>query len=312
VLEVNGGLGDMLAVGSVLVWLGDAPDEKVAAEAKPVGTPAASPAWRSGGSLHQQNEPTLKALLLAKHYGVDLAEVAASNGQLTAEDVRRHAMSRQKRDSGPDLPGRPEPLTPEQRGMLRTVSWQREHATPGYLEIEYDPRPWQEFGASFQTSRGLWFDPALSLMAWRLAQLAAERPRINATVSGASAHVYDDVNLGFTVQAKSTLYLVVVKGAQRMTADEFVRELGALQLAAMRETLEAEQTSGATVSFSSMARWKVTRHMPVLPPQTSLIVAHTAAKDGAAQLGATYDHRLLTGYDAVQILQALAQPPAQA
>jgi pyruvate/2-oxoglutarate dehydrogenase complex dihydrolipoamide acyltransferase (E2) component len=141
--------------------------------------------------------------------------------------------------------------------------------------------------------------------------LAAEHPRINATISGASAHLFDDVNLGFTVQAKSTLYLVVVKAAQRLSADDFVRELGSLQLAAMRESLEAEQASGATVSFSSMARWKVTRHMPVLPPQTSLIVAHTAAKDGAAQLGATYDHRLLTGFDAVQVLQALAKPPAR-
>jgi pyruvate/2-oxoglutarate dehydrogenase complex dihydrolipoamide acyltransferase (E2) component len=190
--------------------------------------------------------------------------------------------------------------------MLRTVSWQREHATPGYVEIDYDPAPWQQHASEFQKARGLWFDPALSLMSWRLAQLAAEHPRINATVAGDSAHLYDDVNLGFTVQANSTLYLVVVKGAQRMGPEDFVRELGALQLAAMRGTLGAEQTSGATVSFSSMARWNVTRHMPVLPPHTSLIVAHTAAS-----LGATYDHRLLTGYDAVQVLQALAKPPGQ-
>jgi pyruvate dehydrogenase E2 component (dihydrolipoamide acetyltransferase) len=191
------------------------------------------------------------------------------------------------------------------------VAWQRENATPGYVEIDYDPAAWQQYAADFQKARGLWFDPALSLMSWRLAQLAVEHPRINATVAGGAAHLYDDVNLGFTVQAKATLYLVAVKGAQRMAADEFVRELGALQLAAMRETLTGEQTSGATVSFSSMARWNVTRHLPVLPPYTSLIVAHTAAGNGGAHLGATYDHRLLTGYDAVRVLQALAKPPAQ-
>jgi pyruvate/2-oxoglutarate dehydrogenase complex dihydrolipoamide acyltransferase (E2) component len=189
--------------------------------------------------------------------------------------------------------------------MLRTVSWQREHAVPGYLEIEYDPAAWQQAAAELKAANGLWFDPMLSMMAWRLAQVAAEQPRVNATVVGASAYLYEDVNLGFTVQADASLYLVVVKGAQRLDALGFVRELGALQLAAMRHTLSAEQTTGATVSFSSMARWNVTRHVPVLPPHTSLIVAHTAA-GGVARLGATYDHRLLTGVEAARVLQRVA------
>jgi len=269
VLAVNGGLGEMLAVGSVLVWLGDAADEQV--EDMQARSPARG---------RHENRVTLGALLRTK--------------------------AKQAAHDGPELPGRAEPLTPEQRGMLRTVSWQREHAVPGYVEVAYDPAPWQKYASEFKKTHGLWFDPLLSLMGWRLAQLAAEHPRINATIAGASAHLYEDVNLGVTVQADATLYLVVVKGAQRLDAQGFVRELGGLQLAAMRGALEPEQTSGATVSFSSMARWNVTRHMPVLPPHTSLIVAHTAA-----QVGATYDHRLLTGYDAVRVLQALTKPPAQ-
>jgi pyruvate dehydrogenase E2 component (dihydrolipoamide acetyltransferase) len=301
VLSVNGGLGEMLAVGSVLVWLGDAPDE-VVEESLPARA-------AEGGLLHK--EPTLKALLLLKHYGLDGSEVPAAGAQLTAEDVRRHVAGRRPETKGPEVPGRMEALTPEQRGMLRTVSWQREHAVPGYVEIEHDAGPWQQLASEFKAAHGLWFDPEVSLMAWRLAQLAAGQPRINATVSGTSAHIYEDVNLGFTIQADTTLYLVVVKAAQRLDAQGFVRELGALQLAAMRGTLGAEQTSGATVSFSSMARWKVTRHMPVLPPHTSLIVAHTATVNGAGRLGATYDHRLLTGYDAMRVLEALAKPPAQ-
>lgn len=291
VLAVNGALGDMVAVGSVLVWLGETADERVeeAGPARPTD---------AGGA----QEPTLKALLLLKHYGLDVSDVAAANGKLTADDVLRHVAARR----GPELPGREEPLTPEQRGMLRTVSWQREHAVPGYLEIEYDATAWGEFAAAFKAAHGLWYDPALSLMGWRLAELAVKQPRINATITGASAYLYEDVNLGFTVQADATLYLVVVKAAQKLDAVGFARELGGLQLAAARHALTAEQTSGATVSFSSMARWNIARHMPVLPPQTSLIVAHTAGR-----LGATYDHRLLTGYDVARVLQALAKPPAQ-
>jgi pyruvate/2-oxoglutarate dehydrogenase complex dihydrolipoamide acyltransferase (E2) component len=265
VLAVNGGLGEMLAVGSVLVWLGDSPDEVVEATENGAAAP-----HKNG----VQRGPSLKSLLLKKQHGIA-------------------------------LPGKAEPLTPEQRGMLRTVSWQREQAAPGYIEIEHDPSPWQQYAAEFKTAQGLWFDPLLSLMAWRLAQLAREHPRINATVAGASAHLYEAVNLGFTVQADATLYLVVVKDAGAMDAQTFVRELGGLQLAAMRHSLTPEQMADPTLSFSSMARWNVTRHMPILPPNTSLIVAHTAG----SHLGATYDHRLLTGYDVVRVLQGLAKAP---
>ncbi len=59
-----------------------------------------------------------------------------------------------------------------------------------------------------------------------------------------------------------------------------------------------------------MARWNVSRHVPILPPQTGLIVAHSAPRgSGKAVLGASYDHRLLSGFDVVQVLQALATPP---
>jgi pyruvate dehydrogenase E2 component (dihydrolipoamide acetyltransferase) len=59
-----------------------------------------------------------------------------------------------------------------------------------------------------------------------------------------------------------------------------------------------------------MARWKVSRHAPILPPHNSLIVAHTAPLSSeAAFLGATYDHRALSGGDVVRTLQKIGTPP---
>jgi hypothetical protein len=39
-----------------------------------------------------------------------------------------------------------------------------------------------------------------------------------------------------------------------------------------------------------------------------MMVAHTASSNGSAILGATYDHRLLTGFDVVQALMSLSTP----
>jgi hypothetical protein len=88
-----------------------------------------------------------------------------------------------------------------------------------------------------------------------------------------------------------------------MEETDLVEQLGRLQRAAMKHSLAPEQTSGATIGFSSMARWNVTRHIPVLLPRTSLMVAHSATTFGAG-----YDHRLLTGFDVVEVLRALSSP----
>jgi len=91
----------------------------------------------------------------------------------------------------------------------------------------------------------------------------------------------------------------------------FIEAMGALQRNAMAHKLRASETSGATLAFSSMARWKVSRHIPILSPYTSLMIAHAAPRDtGKAVLGASYDHRLLSGFDVIQVLQALIKPPA--
>jgi pyruvate/2-oxoglutarate dehydrogenase complex dihydrolipoamide acyltransferase (E2) component len=118
-------------------------------------------------------------------------------------------------------------------------------------------------------------------------------------------HEFRSVNLGFTVQSGDGLFLAVVENAGSLSEKGFVDRLTELQRAAMRRSLKRSESTGSTVSFTSMARWGVVRHIPVLPPNTALIVAHSAASNGAASIGATYDHRVLSGFEALQALQAV-------
>ncbi len=192
--------------------------------------------------------------------------------------------------------------------MLRTVLWQRDEAVPGYVELAYDPSPWERAASDYQKREKLLLSPKLALMAHRLARVAAAHERLNSTIVGESLRVYGSVNLGFTIQSETTLYLAVVRDAATLTCREFVDRLGQLQRGALGHSLRAADLTGATISFSSMARWNVARHIPVLPPHTSIIVAHATAQNGIGTLGATYDHRVLTGYDALNALQAIATP----
>jgi pyruvate dehydrogenase E2 component (dihydrolipoamide acetyltransferase) len=302
VLKILGVAGDQMSVGIVLMWIGEAAGEMVPETRAEVG-----PVRR--GAV----EPTAKARALLTQYGIRAEDVPASGDRLSAEDVETFAAGRANTwttGTTPEAEGTLSPLSAEERGMLQTVSWHRDQAAAAYLEIEYDPIPWEQYAADYAAARRLMMSPLLPLMAHRLASLALETPRVNTTIVDGGRYEFRRVNLGFTVQAGETLYLVVVWEAATLGSDAFLDRLGELQRRALGKKLRPDECRGATVSFSSMARWNVSRHMPILPPFTSLIVAHAAPRDRPAVLGASYDHRVLTGSAVARLLQKLSQPRA--
>ena len=263
---------------------------------------------------------SLKAALLLREYKLDSAVIPHQGERISAEDVERYVQSNGLLrpssappaliETTPNVSGKVQHLTSEERAMLRTVLWHRDSAVPGYIEFPYDPKPWAQYAAQFQQMHKLMFDPLLALMAFRLSSIAGERPLLNSTIVGDSRHLYDHVNLGFTVQVGTTLYMVVIRGAEALTEKELVDRLSRLQISAMKKSLRADEVTGATLAFTSMSRWPVTRHLPILPPHVSFIAAHVgAAVDGSSPLGATYDHRVLTGFDVVEVLREFGQPP---
>lgn len=309
VLALIGEPGNTLAVGATLAWLGAEAHE----------TAPSTNGDKPAASSKEVAEPTLKAMILLAQFGLDAAAVPSSGDRLTAQDVERYIKERRlgsrstaaaqqsAPDAEPAVQGERVKLTAEERGMLRTVVWQRDYAVPGYVELPYDPAPWDAYAADLQSQHKLLMSPLLASQAWRLARAARAHPKLNSTIVDGERYQYGSVNLGFTVQSGELLFIVVVERADELSEREFFDRLNGLQRAAMKHTLKQKESSGNTITFTSMARWKVARHMPVLPPQTALIVAHSAPADGVATIGATYDHRVLSGFEAVQALQAVTR-----
>lgn len=309
VLRVLPLVDTLIAVGSVLLWVGDSPDEPVPCDQGAVTpTPAIQPA----------SEPTAKARQLLAQHNLNAADIPTRGPRLTVEDVEAYLSGQAAKSlealrpataALPLAPGTLAPLSMEERGMLRYVLWHRDEAVPAYLEIEFDQARWEEYARAFATEHRSLGNPLLPLMAHRFAMIARQHPRLNSTIIDNRRYVYDHVQLGVTIQAQDTLYLVVVKEAGNKEQHEFIEALTRLHRKAITRRLAPEELQGATVAFSSMARWQVSRHLPILPPHVSMIVAHTTSRDNRATLGATYDHRVLSGGDTVAILNQLAQPP---
>ena len=302
---------EVVRVGSIMLWLGDTKDEAIP-ELEELA---------AGQFASRSSQVTAKARLLLQKNGLQADAIPPVDGRITVEAVERflsaHGGAKTEpkyggaallADALPDVPGNPVSLTREEKGMAATVTWHRDFAVPGYIEIDYDLAPWAEYAKQFQDAKGLLMPPLLPLMAWRMVEIAREIPRLNATMISNKRFEYAPVNLGFTIQAGDALYLAVVRDAQDQDEFGFVNALGDVLRRVAGHNLRESEASGATIGFSSMERWKVTRHIPILPPHTALMVAHAAGQGGKGVLGASYDHRVLNGGQVVAALKKIALP----
>lgn len=311
ILSIRAEVGEVVPVGGVIVWIGETGLELVK-----------EPTIELLSSSQTIGAPTLGALSMLSRYRINAAEVSSHGSRVTVSDVQRHINSLGLKSSGDsNLPhdfrtnyplpasGWSKPLTPFQRGMANTVQWHRTVPVGAYLDVPFDHAAWRAYASNMAKSSGALIDPLLSLIAYRLVHAAREFPEINATLVEHANFYYDKVNVGFSVKTESGLAMVVVRDAQTFDEMGFIKALGRLQRNAFADRLTHEQVSGATLSFSSLASAGVSRHVPVLPPNTSLIVAHSAStSDGTSVLGATYDHRLLDGETVARVLNSIKSP----
>ena len=319
VLKVLCDVEERVKVGAVMMWIGDSPDEPVpeSVSKKPSEEPAGTTSL----------QPTAKARTLLDKHNLNAGQVPHQGERLTARDIEAFIAGQGGTAGGitaaqadspqtfeeqlPGTTGSLRPLSAEEQGMVSTVTWHRDHAVTAYLEMVYDQQAWNDYAAAFAERHKFMLSPLLPLMAYRLVKLARDMPKINTTLVNGQKYLYDQVNLGFTVQVGETLYLTVVQQADAMDDRQFIDALGEVQRHAMAKKLRPDESRDATLGFSSMARWNVSRHVPVLAPYTALMVAHSAPPRGGqpAVLGASYDHRILSGHDVASVLQELAQPP---
>lgn len=317
VINVLCEVDERVAVGSIMMWIGDSADEPIPESRSPV------PGGKS--AARDIAQPTAKARALLEQHHLKPGDVPYQGERLTVRDIEAYLAEQGEAPKGlnkeqlkdnfeeqlPATPGSLQPLTAEEHGMVSTVAWHRDYAASAYLEMMYDQQAWEEYASAFAERHKLMLSPLLPLMAYRLVEITREIPKINATLVNGEKYQYDQVNLGFTVQVGETLYLTVVQQAGSMDDKRFIESLGEVQRHAMARKLQSDESQGATIGFSSMARWSVSRHVPILAPYTSLMVAHSrpASDGGLAVLGASYDHRVLSGYDVARVLQNLVQPP---
>ncbi len=238
----------------------------------------------------------------ARERGIDeaqLARIPSASGKLMPADVDAWIA---RNGSPASARAREEPLSPEQRRLVFRMRRSAERVIPGTIAVELpfatlaDSTPRDDgFGAS-----------EVQVLAHRAAKVAATMPRFRATlVDDATLRTHDAINVGIAIaRPGDELVTAVVRGADRLDLNEFVREARRQ----MREALRTGDQAGDDTQLlvSHLGREGIVDAVPALvAPAGAVLFLGAPRADGVSRLVMTFDHRLHNGAGAAAFLAAV-------
>jgi pyruvate dehydrogenase E2 component (dihydrolipoamide acetyltransferase) len=278
VAKILVGEGEVVAVGTVLVVIGDG--------AAPVADPDTKPAQED----RVRATPLVRKV--AQELGVDLASVQGTGpqGRVTEADVRGAAGSSD---------GRREPL----RGVRRVIA---EHMARAHREVP--PVTWVEECDFTDVDVGLLVPTLLRACARAL----QEFPELNARLERDEIVYLDRYDLGVAVQTEQGLVVPVVRDCDSRSLEELRDEVARLADAARAGTLAPEELRGSTFTVTSAGKLGGLLQTPIVNyPEVAIlsvgrIAERPVARDGEivvrriGHIAVTFDHRVVDGARAAE------------
>lgn len=346
---LGGEAGDKLAVGAVLIRLEvdaeAAPESKpdpepvVAPEPTPEPTPDAPSAPVSDPSMappvQTPARPVLAAAAVrgrARDLGVDLATVSGSgpDGRITHGDLDRMLAG----DDGTRPSARHDDITQTRIiGLRRKIaeSLARSHAHIPQITIieEVDVTELQRLRAQMNSDAPEDAVPLtlLPFIARGLIRALSVAPQINGRYDDDAGvlHTHSAVHLGVATQTDKGLVVPVVAHAEARDPWAFAAALARLSTAAREGSIARDDLRGATITITSLGPLGAVATTPIVNhPELAIVGVNRIQTrplwDGRAfqpravmNLSASFDHRIIDGWDAAQFvarLKSLLETPA--
>lgn len=148
----------------------------------------------------------------------------------------------------------------------------------------------------------------LPLVLHETARLLASRPRFTAFFDAGQIYFYDAVRLGVAMDQGEGLRVVTVRDAEKLGPEDIAARLGELALDYIERRLKPEDVQDATFTVTDLSGFDVLHFEPLINGHQSAILAlggDSALPGHPMSLTLAFDHRVLTGREVAEFLQAL-------
>jgi len=286
----------------------------------PDSSPTAPARTRGAAAAASRVRAAPAARALARSLGVELESLTGSgrDGLIMLDDVlaagsparaRTHATSAagSPARATPRLEGQIEALRSLRRTMAQTMSLARDNVAACTVFDDADLHRWPR--ASDYTMRVL----------RAIVSAVRTEPGLNAWYDAAAQTrtVFQHVDVGVAVDTPDGLLMPVIRHVEKLDAPQMRAELERLKRAARERTLRTDELRDFTFMLSNFGTMVGRYATPVIvPPAIAILGAGRVRQDVLAvqgrveirarmPLSLTFDHRVVTGGEAVRFLGAL-------
>jgi pyruvate dehydrogenase E2 component (dihydrolipoamide acetyltransferase) len=277
--------------------------------------PSASDDFAGGAALEAANAVTIPraravpaARALARSLGVDLGSVTGSgrDGLITIEDVM--AIGAPAALTAPaEQATEVQALRSLRRTMAQSMSMSRDNVAPCTVFDDADLHHWRR--GSDYTARVL----------RAITAGVRSEPGLNAWYDSASQNrlLFEHVDVGLAVDTADGLLVPVMRHVERLDAAQVRAELDRLKRAARERTVKGEELRNFTFMLSNFGTMAGRYATPVVvPPAVAILGTGRVRQDVLAvnnqvvmhwrmPLSLSFDHRVVTGGEAVRFLGAV-------
>jgi pyruvate dehydrogenase E2 component (dihydrolipoamide acetyltransferase) len=325
IARLHGAAGERIETGAPLVaFVGGTDSATVVGHMDGAGGEYAAEARATATAANLQRIQAVPAArALARSLGVDLAAVtgSGSGGLITLADVIAAGLPTGKsaapRGSTMRPPATPAAATTDdgtvqqlkslRRAMAQSMALSRDSVMECTVVDDADLRLWVR--RDDYTLRAL----------RAIARAAAAVPGLNAWYDSdtQSRRLFDHVDVGLAVDTPDGLLVPVLRNVGQRSADELRADLEHLKKAAANRTLRTTEMRNFTFMLSNFGMLAGRYASPVVvPPAVAILGTGRAREDVVAVAGRveihrrmplslTFDHRVVTGGDAVRFLGAV-------
>jgi pyruvate/2-oxoglutarate dehydrogenase complex dihydrolipoamide acyltransferase (E2) component len=150
-----------------------------------------------------------------------------------------------------------------------------------------------------------------SLLLYEVARLLKKYPSFNGFFADDRLHLYQEVNIGFAIDAGRGLKVPVLRRSDEKRLDELDRELRELIVQYLNDELAVASLAGGTFTITDLAQEGTTFFSPLINQKQCAILGVGAElflpgqRQGWFHLTLAFDHQLSTGREATQFLSDL-------
>jgi pyruvate/2-oxoglutarate dehydrogenase complex dihydrolipoamide acyltransferase (E2) component len=204
------------------------------------------------------------------------------------------------------VPFRTEPLSRAKQTEIRHLHSAHQNTLPSCVTVAVPTR-----GLRAAAEQHLGGGNATAILLFETARLLRRYPLFNAFYAGGAANVYEEVNVGFAVDAGHGLKVPVIRTADKKALPEIAGEMQELLVQYLNGSLPPSALAGGTFTVTDLSGEGAFEFLPMLNQAQSAILGvgeeffPPGVKEGVFNLILAFDHQLAEGRQAARFLNEL-------